>query len=183
MALGCALGLAAGSGWAREVAGVVVPEGATVGDAALVLNGAGIRRKFFIKVYVGALYLPHRAQATAAVLDMPGPTRVTMHVLYDEIAAHKLVSAWNDGFEANLSANERSALAPRIDAFNALFDTVREGDEVRLDYVPEAGTQVFIRGQLRGTIPGADFHRALLKVWLGDHPADAGLKAAMLGGD
>lgn len=47
---------------AKEVAGVTLPETITLGSKPLVLNGAGIRSKFFIKVYVGALYLPARAR-------------------------------------------------------------------------------------------------------------------------
>jgi len=30
-------------------------------------------------------------------------------------------------------------------------------------------------------IPGADFYRALLKIWLGEPPVDAVLKKALLG--
>jgi len=40
---------------AREIAGVTVPETVSIADRTLVLNGAGIRKKFFVKVYVGAL--------------------------------------------------------------------------------------------------------------------------------
>jgi len=31
-------------------------------------------------------------------------------------------------------------------------------------------------------IPGEDFNRALLRIWLGDRPADGDLKRGMLGG-
>ena len=43
------------------------------------------------------------------------------------------------------------------------------------------GITVSLNGEGRGKVPGAAFARALLKVWLGDKPADAGLKKAMLG--
>jgi long-chain acyl-CoA synthetase len=39
-----------------------------------------------------------------------------------------------------------------------------------------------VRGDDRGTIPGEEFNRALLRIWLGNQPADASLKKAMLGG-
>jgi len=35
----------------------------------------------------------------------------------------------------------------------------------------------------KGRVPGEDFQRALLAVWLGDHPADTSLKKGMLGLD
>jgi hypothetical protein len=47
--------------------------------------------------------------------------------------------------------------------------------------MPDEGTQVWINDMLKGSVPGEDFSRALLKIWLGSKPADAGLKDAMLG--
>jgi hypothetical protein len=40
---------------------------------------------------------------------------------------------------------------------------------------------VYIADELRGTIEGADFFQAVLRIWLGDKPADSGLKRGMLG--
>ena len=39
-----------------------------------------------------------------------------------------------------------------------------------------------LNGEVKGqSIPGYDVYRALLRVWLGDHPASTGLKKALLG--
>jgi len=44
------------------------------------------------------------------------------------------------------------------------------------------GTVATLNGEVKGrTIPGYDVYRALLKVWIGDHPTSAGLKKALLG--
>ena len=166
---------------AREIAGVAVPETVDLPGAPLVLNGAGVRKKFFVKVYVGALYLPKPEGRGEAILDAPGSKSVRMHFLYEEVEARKLVDGWNEGFAANQTEAELQGLQPRLDRFNALFRTVRKGETIWLDYLPPEGTQVWIAGELKGSIPGADFNRALLKVWLGEKPADAGLKKAMLG--
>ena len=48
---------------------------------------------------------------------------------------------------------------------------------------PGAGIQVDVNGTVKGTIPGDDFARAFLSIWLGAHPPNAGLKAGLLGGD
>lgn len=167
---------------ALEVAGVEVPETATVSGAALELNGAGIRKKFFVKVYVGALYLPRKMTSVEQILDAPGPNRVSMHFLYSKVSHEKLADGWNEGFEANQSEDTLATLKDRIDAFNALFPDVKKGDEITLDYSPDAGTSVGVNGKPAGTVPGADFNRAVLTIWLGKHPASKGLKKAMLGG-
>lgn len=165
----------------KEVAGVNLPDLVTVGNAPLKLNGAGVRTRFFIKVYVGALYLNEPQTTAAAALAAPAPKSVRMHVLYDEISAAKLIDAWNEGFRANTGEAERAALQPRIDAFNALFPAVKKGDVVRLDLIGDT-TEVWINQERKGTVAGPDFQQALLKVWLGDKPVDAGLKRGMLGG-
>lgn len=166
---------------ALEVAGVDVPQSVTIGNKVLVLNGAGIRKKFFIKVYVGALYLPVKRGTVEEILAEQGSKRIVMSFLYKEVSAEKLVDGWNEGFAKNNSAGEMKTLQERINQFNSMFVTVRKGDEIRLDYLPDQGTQVRINGILKGSVPGEDFARALLKIWLGPEPADANLKDAMLG--
>jgi len=60
---------------------------------------------------------------------------------------------------------------------------VHAGDIVLLDYVPGKGTAVKINGVEKGIVEGEDFNKALLDIWLGEEPADDGLKDAMLGGE
>jgi hypothetical protein len=166
---------------ARVIAGVDVPPAVTLGSEELVLNGAGIRVKLFMKIYVGALYLKARQTSVDAVLNDPGAKRIVMNFLYKELSTKKLVDAWNTGFTNNSTPAEVKALQERITRFNAMFDTVHRGDVIRLDYLPDAGTQVWINDTLKGTVAGEDFSRALLKIWLGPKPPDANLKNAMMG--
>ena len=166
-----------------EVAGVKVPENISIDESGtqLVLNGAGIRKKFFIKIYVGSLYLPTKQNKVDAILAETGSKRITMHFLYKELSAEKLVNGWNEGFTGNNSAEVVKSLQDRINRFNKLFRTVKKGDVIRLDYLPEKGTQVLINDKLMGTVEGNDFNQAILKIWLGKKPADDGLKKAWLG--
>jgi hypothetical protein len=167
---------------ARDIEGVTVPESVTVADAPLVLNGAGVRSRFFVRVYVGALYLPAKETQAQAILAAGGARSVRMHFLYKELEAQKLTDAWTDGFKSNHGDAEFEALAARLAQFNALFRTVRRGETISIDLLPNGDTRVTINDEARGTVTGADFQRALLKVWIGDKPADNGLKQAMLGG-
>ena len=168
---------------AKEVAGVALPETITLGAQSLVLNGAGIRSKFFIKVYVGALYLPARTRDAAAILSNTGPVAMHMYFLHSEVSKEKLVNAWNEGFDDNLGAAERARLRPRIERFDGLFRTVHKGDLVRLDYLPGTGTTVSIGNEKRGVIEGEDFMQAWLRIWLGAKPADSDLEQGLLGAD
>jgi len=145
------------------------------------LNGIGYRSKFFFKIYIGALYLPEKSASTPIILDQQGPKRILMHFLYEEVEKEKLVDGWNEGFENNNDEATLTKLADRITQFNNYFPTLREGDVVLMDYIPNEGTRINIKGTEVGVIEGEDFYQALLKIWLGEEPADGDLKDAMLG--
>ena len=168
---------------AREIADVKLIEQITVEaiDDILKLNGAGIRTKFFFNIYVGALYLPEKQNSAQAILKSAKANRVLMHFLYDEVEKKKLVDAWVEGFEDNVDAKTFSALKDRLIKFNQMFSDMHKGDVVLLDYIPGKGTRVMIKGDVKGTIEGDDFNRALLSVWLGEAPVTEALKDAMLG--
>lgn len=169
---------------AAEVAGVKVDERVRVGSADLQLNGAGVRTRLIFKVYVGALYLPERKSGAAEVLALRGTKRVSMTLLRD-LDAKQLTDALEEGVRANHSEPEVAALKERLDALVAVMNEIGSAKEktvITLDFLPEAGTGVTIDGAPRGKpIPGEDFFVALLKIWLGEKPVDAGLKKAMLG--
>ncbi len=172
-------------GHAIQVAGIHVPEQVQVQgvEKPLHLNGAGIRKKLFIKVYVAALYLPERDERAEVLLHRPPPNRVLMHVVYKEISRAKMDSAWEDGFGANLDAAAYQALRPRLEQFMSMFEDLHRDDRIWLDYVPNEGTRVSINGELRGVVAGQDFNAALLSVWLGREPVTRALKKALLGAD
>jgi hypothetical protein len=53
---------------------------------------------------------------------------------------------------------------------------------IHLDFVPGTGTRVIVNGQPRGSvIPGDDFFTSVLRIWIGDKPADADLKKGLIG--
>jgi len=178
--------LSLGSAFAAEVEGVKLADKLRVSDAGpeLILNGAGVRTRVFFKVYVGALYLQKKENATDAVLADAGPKRVAMHLLRD-LTAEQLFSALNDGLKNNHTPEQLAKLGPQLKQLEDVFNAVKaakNGDVILLDYLPGAGTRVTVRGDDKGTIPGEEFNRALLRIWLGNQPADASLKKAMLGG-
>lgn len=167
---------------ALEVAGVQVEEKAKVGSQDLVLNGAGIRSKVFIKVYIGALYVPQKASSAAALVDGNGPRRMSLRLLRD-VDADSLYNALRDGLKDNSSEAEQAAFKPQQDQFAAIMRKVgnaKNGDTVTLDFSGE-GVAVSFNGESKGAVAGAPFAKALLKVWLGDNPVDGSLKKALLG--
>jgi hypothetical protein len=164
---------------ARQVAGVVVPEAVALRGRPLALNGAGLRRKLFFEVYVGALYLPARRGDAAAILAAADPWQVTLtfrrHVDHD-----RLLEAFVQAFQQN-SPGELDRLRGDLERFHAVLADVEEGQVLTLHYLPGEGTTLTSPGGAAATVPGHLFGEAMLRTWLGAHPADEGLKAALLG--
>lgn len=167
---------------AVEVAGVKIDDRASVGGQELVLNGAGVRTRAIFKVYVGSLYVPAKAADLGAVLAK-GPRRIQMNIMRN-LSADQLVDALVDGLKENNSADELNAVKTQtaeLVATMKAFNDVKEKDVVTLDFV-DGATKIGLNGAAKGSIAGEPFNRALTKIWLGDHPVQADLKKAMLGG-
>lgn len=166
---------------AVEVAGIMVPDSATVAGQSLVLNGAGLRKKYGVaKVYVGALYLPSKTTSDAAALAQSGAAKVTLKMMRD-VDADTMRKAFDEGFVANNSAADAAKFKPRFDKFKALFGDFKDGELVELDFAPGTGVSVTVAGKAMGSVEGDDFAKATLRIWLGPKPPTEDLKAGMLG--
>lgn len=168
---------------AAELGGVYVDDEITVENGEkLILNGIGLREKFWVDVYVGSLYLPVKTSNVADILSSQKAVRVQMDFIYEEVDQEKLVTAWREGFHMNQEKNVINALAERMEQFYGFFnENAVEKDQFIIDYIPGKGTTVSKNGKILGTIPGIDFKNALLQIWLGNFPADENLKSGMLG--
>lgn len=170
--------------YALDVAGVKLDDRVQLDTHQLVLSGTGIRTKYFFKVYVAALYLAEKMHTSAAVLADSGAKRMSFHMLR-EVSGKQMLEAISEAIPPNHSVEEMKVLEARLNEFSRMFASVSEvkkGDVITFDYFPAAGTRVTVGGVEKGRIEGADFYRALLKVWVGDKPVQADLKQSLLGG-
>jgi hypothetical protein len=165
---------------AREVAGVTLPETTTAAGKALILNGAGLRTRFFFKVYVIGLYLERPATAAAAVLGTDSVRRAELHVLR-ALSGPEIASAIGRAFEQN-AGDAAAGLRDRRERFESMFPAVEAGDTLLLTYVPGRGTSVVAKGKELGLVEGEDFADVLFAVWIGAKPVDPALRQALLAG-
>lgn len=170
---------------AADVEGVRVDEQIAAPGGPLLLNGAGVRTKLaFMKLYVGALYLPAKKTVAEEIIKDTGAKRVAMHVLIDELTAKDLTASLNNAIAANHIPAEIALIEGRLRDLNRMMSTVgvlKKGSTVLLDYIPNTGTRVTINGEVKIVIKGEDFFQALLRIWIGNKPVDGTLRRAMLG--
>ncbi|PCJ16169.1 MAG: hypothetical protein COB04_11510 [Gammaproteobacteria bacterium] len=168
---------------AARLSGVTSEEQVTSEQGqVLVLNGMGVREKFWVDVYVGSLYLGEKTARVETILGAGKAWRIRMDFVHDEVEQNKLIEAWRDGFVNNQDDPTLKAINARMEQFYGFFDsTVLAKEYYVLEYVPAKGTRITRNNKLLGVIPGEEFQVALLEIWLGKVPADKGLKRGMLG--
>jgi hypothetical protein len=166
-----------------EVAGVKLEDSITVAGAPLQLNGAGVRYKAVFKVYVAGLYVGKRAATLEEVLAAPGPKRVTITMLRD-IDSNELGKGLTRGLEDNTPRSELGKMVPSLIRMGQVFSDFKKlqaGDNFTLDWVPGTGTVLTIKGKQQSEqFKEVEFFNALLRIWLGQLPADTKLKDALL---
>ncbi len=167
-----------------DLAGVKYPPSVQLAGSTLQLNGAGIRYKFIIKVYTAGLYLGAKVSTPEAVLAASGPKRMHVVMLRD-IDANELGKLFTRGMQDNAPKEEFSKSIPGTLKLADLFSArkkLNKGDSFSVDYVPGVGTTILVNGKTEtDTIKEPEFFNALLRIWLGQSPADRLLKDALLG--
>jgi hypothetical protein len=178
--LAATLVLATTTASAATVAGVNVADTVDAAGHKLVLNGAGLRKKLFIKVYVGSLYLGAKQSNAAAIITADAPRRQVMHFLFD-VGKGKMVEAWEEGLEDN-TPNASAEVKTAFKTLGTWMEDMKEGQKIVLTYVPGTGTTVEVNGKNKGTLGGKAVADAILNTWVGPKPGPgADFKKAILG--
>ncbi len=171
---------AAATAGAATVAGAKIEDSVSVNNQNLVLNGAGLRKKFVVKVYVGGLYLPAKQSNPASIIAADTPRRMVMHFLYD-VDKGKIAEAWDEGLRDN-TPNASPEVKTAFKTLSSWMEDMKEGQRLTMTYVPGIGTTVDINGKNKGTLGGKAVADALLNTWVGPKPGPGGdFKKAVLG--
>jgi hypothetical protein len=183
-ALAASLVFAGSAAAAVTVGGFPYDESSRAGSQDLKLNGAGVRYKLIFPVYSAGLYLNEKKKTPAEIYATPGAKRMRL-VMQRTVNAEEFGQAFLAGIQQNSDKAERARLVEPLMKFGQLFATVPElkkGDTIAIDFIPGQGTVIQINGkQAAEPIAEPAFYTMLLKIWLGDKPADAKLKSALLG--
>ncbi|WP_285163100.1 chalcone isomerase family protein [Shewanella goraebulensis] len=164
---------------AKTVSGVELEDNLTIAEQSLALNGAGVRSKFFMDLYVGSLYIATPATDLTSVLAQPIAV-VRLNITSGMITSDKMVDAINEGFDS-ATDGDISPIQAETTQFMGLFtEEVSKGDQFTFVTHKSAGVTSFKNGVEQATIEGEAFRQALLKIWLGDDPAQKSLRKKML---
>ncbi|MTI33521.1 chalcone isomerase family protein [Xanthovirga aplysinae] len=162
------------------VGGITLSETKNYEGKNLVLNGTGVRTKFFMDLYVGSLYLQEKNSNAKELVKSGEEMAIHLDIISGLITSDKMTSATLDGFE-NSTGGNMASIQKEVDQFMGVFtDKINKGDS--FDFVNTSeGVKVFKNGKALVTVEGQAFKEALFGIWLGDKPADKKLKKGLLG--
>ena len=126
-----------------DVAGVKYEEKLTVGGKELLLNGAGVRTKFIVKVYAAGLYLQSKEHTTEGVMKAAGPRRIRL-VMMRDITSEDFGTAFMSGLNNNVSKEDKSKIIAQISKYGEMFaqiDSLKKGDTLDTDWTPGVGSR------------------------------------------
>jgi len=155
--------------FAASLADVNLDDKVVVNGQTLSLNGIGLRKKLFFKIYVGGLYLTAKSSNPATILAADSPRRMTMHFLYS-VSKDQMCDAWEEGLEAN-TPNASAEVKTAFKTLCSWMEPIPKGNRLVLTYVPGTGTTVEINGKAKGTLPGKATADAIVSTWIGPKPA------------
>jgi hypothetical protein len=150
----------------------------------LQLNGAGTRYKTIFKVYDMGLYTQKKVTTPEELLALPGPKRLQFTALR-ELPGTDLGRLFIKGLSENSTKETVQKHTISTTRFIEIFSgksKLLAGETFAMEFLPGKGTQFYITGKAQGEPVGdAEFFTMVLKIWVGNSPADSSLKDALLG--
>lgn len=167
-----------------DVGGVKIEDTLTIYNNTLLLNGAGIMPGGKTALYVVHIYAKQKFTTLDALVASPGPKRLILTAV-KEVDTGPIVKMFNRSVEATAARSDMAKLIPGLVNIGNIFKThrvLKPGDVMTLDWIPITGLVIYVGGKMQGDpMRQPEFFRAAMGVWLGDTPADAKLKDALLG--
>lgn len=162
----------------------IFPKQIQLEGAKLALNGLGTRYKAIFKVYDMGLYTSSKVGTMQEAINTPGPKKMQF-IAHREISTTELGRLFYQGIKDNNSAElnlKHMASAIRLSEIASVRSKISPGENFSMEYIPGKGLTFFVMDKAQGPAIGdAEFFSMVLKIWLGNVPADFMLKDALLG--
>ena len=168
------------------------------------LLGAGVRKKFLVKVYAMALYADaaEARRAFPALAARAGGSDHAKLVASDHaqsfflwgtfgkvgvmhfvrsVEGEKIREAFKEGFEDDLEGKSGPVQKAAAEQFVALFDKdIKDGQEIVLHSFPDGRLEVELAGEKRVGPQNPKLTRAVWEIWLGAKPISIDLRRELV---
>lgn len=168
--------------YTQTINGVILKDKIKVYDQDLFLNGAGTRNKFFMDIYVGALYVVTPTNDAVSIINSNTIKSMHLNIIPSWINRKLLKSGLKSELKSSSTKEEMGQLQEEIDVFLSTFnENIKKGDQFIFNIIPDTGVEVYKNNKLIKSIQGDQFSKRLIQLWIGSTPVDKKLKAEILG--
>lgn len=167
---------------ALHIAGVSLPEFVQQGDgraSRLSLAGHAEVHRRYLPFYGVAVHLPEPRPRESVLVQGLAACRITLVWYANALSAEQVRDYFDERFQGAADAEVLTRAQPRIDQLLAVLPKVGRGSVFVFDYDPDRGMRVEIDGKSLVALPGVEFNRVLLSLWLGE-AAEDGVAHALL---
>lgn len=134
----------------------------------LKLRGIALGKYYAHDNFVAALYTQATVATPQDVLSDTGPKRMWI-VYLRPVENHQLY--WRNAIKINNAPQIYEQEQLKINQFLKMINSrLQAGDTLLIEFVPNVGTKVVIKGSFKGIIKGNEFFNLVLKTWLGRFP-------------
>ena len=150
----------------------------------LQINGQGTRRRGIFNGYDMALYTTRKVGSVDELLALPGPKKLQFVALRDlpgTELGRLFIKGMGENSPKELTQKHSLSSLRLIEIFSGR-PKVAPGETFAMEFIPGKGTLFYILGKPQGEPVGdAEFFQMVLKIWVGQAPADSLLKESLLG--
>lgn len=164
-----------------SIAGVTVPDILQYDGKTMVHNGSGIRKKFFMKLYVGSLYLSKKSNDVAEILASEDTMAIRLVLISNKVTVANMKQSMLKGL--NRATNgDLASIQTEVDQILAAFEKgVAVNDIFDIIHVAGDGLHILKNSELILTVRSPVFKEAVFKMWLSKAALDARLRTGLLG--
>ncbi|MBL4799947.1 MAG: chalcone isomerase family protein [Oleispira sp.] len=135
---------------------------------ALELKGAAIYQELGKDYYIASLYVTDSSQDALVLLADDKAQKMIIKVIAKRWSARKWKAQWQNNIAINNVVDADPKLAASIVSFTEFpLSSLRAGDELIIDYVPNIGTRIYFNSHPVVNTKNIKLYSYLLNTWLG----------------
>jgi len=164
--------------YSANIAGVNISDTYSLNNAQLKLNGYGIRKKWFVKVYIASFYTTKKFSNYNEVISDNTDKVIKLDFLH-KVEKNKVTDTIREAFQSITPDLPESEAGKKF--FAQFLSDFNVGDTLELIFIPDGTVITKHNNKVLGSIKSSRLAFGLLSIYLGDKPVDPDLKKGMLG--
>lgn len=160
----------------KEALGLTTPSNHNV---VVDLNGVGLKKVLFVKVFYSALYLQNTTQNAQTILNSKQVKVAMIHALRS-ISKNQLINMWNDEYD-RLCEDRCQELLPYHEKFLSYIRSIKKDERLALLFFNDRFELETSGGQTYDAIKSPAYGKILQRVTIGRDAKDKSLEDGLLG--